>query len=192
MQNLNKKIKLIILIAIIIFINRIDFGIKNGYFKADIDIFQTNVDVYSKYAAGVFVFISFLFLYLKNKNEPKSKNPNIISPEFLKHTPIILFIALIIYFYFAESVTDFSLIINKQKQISSVEREFKIAFFNDKKGELGITEDIYNVDLGAIVEQLEFYKMNKEIYNSLDDKKNIKMKFKTGLLGIPFEPEFEK
>ena len=192
MQNLKKYIKLITIIVFIIFINKIDFGIRNGYFKADIDIFQTNLDVYNKYASGLFVFISFLFLYLKNKNKPKSKNPNIISPEFLKHTFLILFVAIIIYFKFDELATDFSLIINKQKQISSVEREFKIDFFNDKKEKLGITEDIYDAELGAIVTQLEFYKMNNEIYKSLEDKKNIKMKFKTGLLGIPFNPEYKK
>jgi amino acid transporter len=127
MQNLKKIIIIIILIVFIIFNNRIDFGIKKGYFQSDIDFFQT-CDVYSIYAACIFVFISFLYLYLKNRNEPKSKDPNIISPEFLKFTPLIICIAFVIYSDFDKTVTNCSLIINKQKQISSVEKKFKNIF----------------------------------------------------------------
>jgi hypothetical protein len=192
MQNLKKYLKIIIIIAFIIFINRIDFGIKNGYFESDIENFKDSIGVYNKYAVVIFIIITFLFLFFKNRKQIKSKNPNKISPEYLKHTLLILFFALIIWVNFDTMTTDCSLIINKQKQISSVEREFKIDFYNDKKEELGLIEDRYNVELEIIEEHLEFYKLNKEIYKSLKDKKNIKLKFKTGLLGIPFEPEYKK
>jgi hypothetical protein len=192
MQNLKKYITIIILIVFIIFINTINFGITKGYFETDIENFQDSIDVYNKYAVVIFIIISFLFLFFKNRKQIKSKNPNIISPEYLKYTFLIIFISLIIWINFDTIITDCSLIINKQKEISSIEREFAIDFYNDKKGELGLTEDRYDVELGIIVEHLEFYKMNKEIYKSLKDKKNIKMKFKTGLLGIPFDPEYKK
>ena len=192
MQNLNFFIRILILIAFLICLNTIDFGIKTGYFKSDIESFQSSLEVYNKYVAGIFVFISFLFLIFRNSSEIKPKNPNIIFPEFLKHTPFIIFITIALYVNFHKTATDFSLIINKQKQISTVEREFKIDLYIDKRGELALTEDKFDVKLGIIVEQLDFYKMNKEIYKSLEDKKNIKLKFKTGLLGIPFEPEYKK
>lgn len=191
MQNLKIFIKLIILIALIIYIKSIYFGISTGYFESDIEFFQTNIDVYSKYTAGIFILISFLFLIFKNRNEIKPKDPNIISPEFLKHTPLIIFIAIIIYTGFEKTVTSCSLIINKQKEISSVKREFKIDSYNEKEENLRLSVE-KEVELGVITEVSEFYKMKKDIYKSLEDKKNIKLKFKIGLLGIPFDPEYKK
>lgn len=191
---LNKNIRIIfyiIFLLFILYINTIDFGIEVGYFKSDIDIFQTNIDVYSIYVSGVFAFISFLFLIFKNRNETKSKNPNIISPEYLKNTPLIIFIAIIIYANFADIATDCSLIINKQKQVGTAEKTFLIDSYDEKLGEIRlITEK--EIELGVITEDLEFYKMEKDIYKNLENKKSIKLNFKIGLLGIPFEPQYKK
>lgn len=191
MQNLKIFIKLIILIVFFVCIGSIDFGIKTGYFESDIELFQTNLVIYSKYIAGVFVLISFLILFFRNRNEIKPKDPNIISPEFLKHTPLILFIAIIIYIGFDKTATSCSLIINKQKEKSSVKREFKIDSYNEKEEKLRIIVE-KEVELGLVTEDFEFYKMKKDIYKSLEDKKNIKLKFKIGLLGIPFDPDYKK
>jgi hypothetical protein len=181
MQNLKTVLRLLTYIAIFIFINTIDFGISSGYFKSDIEIFQAGVNVYSKYAAVIFILIAFIFLFFKNRKQIKSKNPNIISPEFLKHTLLIIFIAIIIWVNFDSLITNGFLIINKQKQLSSKERSFKIYFYDEKKEELRL-----------IVDNLEYFKMKKNIYKSLKDKNNIKLKFKVGLLGIPFDPEYRK
>lgn len=181
MKNLKIVIKLLILIAIFIFIGSIDFGISTGYFKSDIDIFQAGVSVYDKYVAIIFILTAFVFLFFKNRKQIKPKNLNIISPEFLKHTPLIIFVAIIIWGNFDSLVTNFSLIINKQKQLSSTERNFKIYFYDEKKEELRL-----------IIDDLEYYKMEKDIYKSLENKNNIKLKFKVGLLGIPFDPEYKK
>jgi len=44
----------------------------------------------------------------------------------------------------------------------------------------------------VMTENIEFYKMEKNIYKNLENKKSIKLKFKIGLLGIPFDPEYIK
>jgi hypothetical protein len=181
----------IILIVFVLYVNTINFGVATGYFKSDIEIFQTNIDVYSIYVAGFFVLISFLFLIFKNRNETKSENPNIISPEYLKQTPLIIFIAVIIYANFAEITKDCSLIINKQKQMRTAERTFPINSYNERLGVLIKTGE-KEIDLGVMTDEIEFYKMEKAIYNNLEDKKNIKLKFKIGLLGLPFDPEYRK
>jgi len=181
MQNPKKYIRIIISIVFIIFINKIDFGINKRYFQSDIDFFQNSIDVYSKYTVGLFLLIYFMFLIFRNRNEIKPNNPNIISPEFLKHTPLIIFIAIIIYINFDKTVTDCCLIVNKQKQISSVEKKFKIYSYDEKKEELIL-----------IVNNLEYYKLKKSIYKSLENKEKIKLKFKIGLLGIPYDPEYKK
>jgi hypothetical protein len=181
----------IILIVFVLYVNTINFGVATGYFKSDIEIFQTNIDVYSIYVAGFFVLISFLFLIFKNRNETKSENPNIISPEYLKQTPLIIFIAIIIYANFAEITKDCSLIINKQKQMRTAERTFPINSYNERLGVLIKTGE-KEIDLGVMTDEIEFYKMEKAIYNNLEDKKNIKLKFKIGLLGLPFDPEYTK
>lgn len=191
MQNLKKIITFIILITLIVYTKSIDFGTKTGYFESDIDFFQSNIDTYNKYVAGIFVLISFLFLIFRNRNKIKSKDSNIISPEFLKYTPLIIFIAIIIYADFDKTATSFSLIINKQKEMSLVKREFKIDSYNKKKEELRLSVE-KEVEFGVITEVSEFYKMKNDVYKSLEDQKIIKLKFKIGLLGIPFDPEYKK
>lgn len=191
---LKKNIQNILYVTFVLFIfyvNTIDFGIEDGYFKSDIEIFQTNIDVYSIYVAGFFVLISFLFLIFKNRNKIKSENPNIISPEYLKNTPLILFMAVIIYANFAEITKDCSLIINKQKQMGAAERIFPINSYNEKLGVLIKTGE-KEIDLGVMTDEIEFYKMEKDIYKNLENKKSIKLKFKIGLLGIPFDSEYTK
>ncbi|MBK0369210.1 hypothetical protein [Flavobacterium agrisoli] len=191
MQNLKKYIKIIIIVAFIIIISKIDFGIINGYFKSDIEFYQTNLNYYNKYIASIFVFLSFLFLYFKNRNKPKSKDLNLISPEYLKFSPIIIFIALVIYSDFDKTATNCSLIINKLKQLSSATREFKIDSYDEKNKQLRLAVE-KELESGVFTEELEFYKMEEVVYKNLVDKENIKLKFKIGLLKIPFEPEYEK
>lgn len=191
---LNKNIRIIfyiIFLLFILYINTIDFGIEVGYFKSDIEILRTSLNVYSVYVSGFFVFISFLFLIFKKRNKIKSENPNIISPEYLKHTPLILFIAIIIYVNFGDIATDCSLIINKQKQVGTAEKTFVIDSYNEKLGIL-IKTGKKEIDLGVMTDESEFYKMEKDIYKNLENKKSIKLNFKIGLLGIPFEPQYKK
>ena len=192
---LKKNIQITLYITFVLFIfyvNTIDFDLEDGYFKSDIEIFQTNIDIYSIYVAGFFVLISFLFLIFKNRNKIKSENPIIISPEYLKHTPLILFIAVIIYADFAEITKDCSLIINKQKQMDTVERMFIIHSYNEKRSVLILLNGEKEIEFGVMTENIEFYKMEKNIYKNLENKKSIKLKFKIGLLGIPFDPEYIK
>jgi uncharacterized protein YfbU (UPF0304 family) len=61
-----------------------------------------------------------------------------------------------------------------------LKKSLKIYFYDEKKEELRL-----------IVDHLEYYKLKKSTYKSLENKESIKLKFKIGLLGIPFDPDIK-
>ena len=161
------------IIGYILFL-RIDF--HKGYFKHDIELYQSSIndkkDIFAMIYIAIFIGIIMLL-------KPRRWRKKLV---FIKENIIvILFYGSLLGFFLllgiTDLVTDLSLVINKQKVKGEMIRTIEIGHFDYDDEELILLDREY-----------ERLKMSAETYNGLPDTTKIELRLKKGLFQIPFDP----
>lgn len=144
------------------------------YLKSDINDFENSLVPIS----GIISFIIVFLAFFDRKDFKGKKTTKIIQ---------ILFIGIMSYLLFQQNskiVTTIGLYLNRISEKEVLIRKFVVNFkMENKPYVLGrITNRDYESELDKV-------KIQQNEFNEIKEKETIKLKFKKGILGIPFEPK---
>jgi hypothetical protein len=143
------------------------------YLKSDITEFENSLFPISAIISFIIVFLAFF----EKKDFGKSKITKIIQIGFL------VFMSYFLFQQNSKIVTTVGLYINRLHKKEYLIQEFKVNFKLDYKPHIlgRITNRNYEFELDKVeLKQTEF--------NKILEKETIKLKFKVGIFGIPFDP----
>ncbi|WP_196890060.1 hypothetical protein [Aureivirga sp. CE67] len=172
---LRSLLNIIIFIIVYTFIVKIDY-LFNEYFKHDIDIFQSSITITKFQIFLIFLFFYILILFLIKPRKLSEK----LSFINKKYVQILFFGPLFGLFLTWNSyniITGVSLMINKIKDEGEINRTIKIGYYSYETKKLFLLDDGF-----------EDIEMSAKTYKSLSDTTKIELKFKKGILQIPYDP----